>query len=143
MSNTIPGISRFPCGVLLAQHRIEAVLLEEISKHPNVTIKRSVEPTDIEIDYSQIERSQSHPVTVKLKQTARNVADLMVNGADESPAREPKCMDSDSSQPSQEKIHARYVVGCDGAHSWTRTQLGFVMEGEQTEYIWGVLGGWS
>lgn len=143
MSNTIPGISRFPCGVLLAQHRIETVLLEGISKHPNVTIQRSVEPIDIEIDNSQIERSQSHPVTVKLKQTVRDVADHTVNGADEGSARKQKCMDADPSQPSQERIHARYVVGCDGAHSWTRTQLGFLMEGEQTEYIWGVLGGWS
>ena len=39
-----------------------------------------------------------------------------------------------------EVLKAKYVIGCDGAHSWTRVQLGFQMEGEQTEYIWGVLG---
>ena len=43
-------------------------------------------------------------------------------------------------QDDEEMIRAKYVVGCDGAHSWTRTQLGFQMEGEQTEFIWGVLG---
>ena len=38
-----------------------------------------------------------------------------------------------------EVIKARYMIGCDGAHSWTRRQLGFSMEGEQTDFIWGVL----
>ena len=28
---------------------------------------------------------------------------------------------------------------CDGANSWTRRQLGFKMQGEQTDFIWGVL----
>ena len=27
----------------------------------------------------------------------------------------------------------------DGAHSWVRNQLGFRLEGESTDYIWGVL----
>lgn len=38
-----------------------------------------------------------------------------------------------------ETIRAKYLIGCDGAHSWTRRQLGFKMEGEQTDLIWGVL----
>ena len=143
MSNTIPGISRFPCGVLLAQHRIEAVLREEINKHPSVTIQRGVEPIDIVVDSCQTGEPASHAVTVKLKQTVRDVGHNMVNGSDGGPARQQKCMDADPSQPSQERIHAKYVIGCDGAHSWTRKQLGSLMEGEQTEYVWGVLGRWS
>jgi phenol 2-monooxygenase len=35
-----------------------------------------------------------------------------------------------------EKVLAKYVVGCDGAHSWTRRQIGVVMEGEQTDLVW-------
>lgn len=38
-----------------------------------------------------------------------------------------------------ETVRAKYMVGCDGAHSWTRKQLGFIMEGEQTDFVWGVL----
>jgi 2-polyprenyl-6-methoxyphenol hydroxylase-like FAD-dependent oxidoreductase len=38
-----------------------------------------------------------------------------------------------------EVVRAKYVVGCDGAHSWTRKQLGFQLEGEPTDFIWGVL----
>jgi phenol 2-monooxygenase len=37
-----------------------------------------------------------------------------------------------------ETVHAKYVVGCDGAHSWTRRQIGSVMEGEQSDYVWFV-----
>lgn len=40
---------------------------------------------------------------------------------------------------STEIVHEKYMVGCDGAHSWTRRHLGFSMEGEQTEFVWGVL----
>ena len=38
-----------------------------------------------------------------------------------------------------ETIKAKYLIGCDGAHSWTRRQLGFKMEGEQTDFVWGVI----
>jgi len=31
------------------------------------------------------------------------------------------------------------MLGADGAHSWVRNQLGFNLEGESTDYIWGVL----
>ena len=40
---------------------------------------------------------------------------------------------------SEEIVKAKYVIGCDGAHSWVRRQLGFEMEGEPTDFVWGVL----
>ena len=39
----------------------------------------------------------------------------------------------------RELLSCRYVIGCDGAHSWTRRTLGIKMLGEQTNYVWGVL----
>jgi hypothetical protein len=39
---------------------------------------------------------------------------------------------------STEKVLAKYVVGCDGAHSWTRRQIGCVMEGDHTDFVWSV-----
>ena len=36
-------------------------------------------------------------------------------------------------------MKARYLIGCDGAHSWTRRQLGIKMLGDQTNFVWGVL----
>lgn len=32
----------------------------------------------------------------------------------------------------EEVVHAKYVLGADGAHSWVRKELGFTMDGEQT-----------
>ena len=31
-----------------------------------------------------------------------------------------------------EVVRAKFVVGCDGAHSWVRKSMGFTMDGEQT-----------
>ena len=38
-----------------------------------------------------------------------------------------------------ETIKAKYLIGCDGAHSWTRTQLGLSLVGETTDHVWGVM----
>lgn len=37
---------------------------------------------------------------------------------------------------STEEVHAKYIVGCDGAHSWVRNQVGFKLRGDSTDYIW-------
>lgn len=39
---------------------------------------------------------------------------------------------------SGEVIRAKYVIGADGARSWTRKQLGFKMEGIRTKSVWAV-----
>ena len=36
-------------------------------------------------------------------------------------------------------MNAKYVIGCDGARSWTRRALGFELHGEATDFIWGVM----
>lgn len=38
-----------------------------------------------------------------------------------------------------EVVRAKYVIGCDGARSWTRRALGFELQGEATDFIWGVM----
>ena len=46
---------------------------------------------------------------------------------------------SASRPATSETIHAKYVIGCDGARSWTRRTLGYELEGEATDFIWGVM----
>ncbi|KAF8594284.1 hypothetical protein BDV93DRAFT_481954 [Ceratobasidium sp. AG-I] len=41
-----------------------------------------------------------------------------------------------------ETVRAKYVVGCDGAHSWTRVQLGIDMVGVTSNDVWGVVDTW-
>ncbi|THG94540.1 hypothetical protein EW026_g6950 [Hermanssonia centrifuga] len=42
-------------------------------------------------------------------------------------------------QAETEIVHAKFVVGADGAHSWVRKTLGIAMDGEQTDFVWGVV----
>ena len=39
---------------------------------------------------------------------------------------------SDAQADETEVVHAKYVLGADGAHSWVRKELGFSMDREQT-----------
>ncbi|KAF2650039.1 hypothetical protein K491DRAFT_609571 [Lophiostoma macrostomum CBS 122681] len=36
-------------------------------------------------------------------------------------------------------FEAKYVLGCDGAHSTVRKSLGYTMEGDTTDTVWGVI----
>ncbi|KAL8778975.1 MAG: hypothetical protein Q9213_007160 [Squamulea squamosa] len=144
MSNTIPGMSRFPQGVLLAQHRIERIILDSLAEYSNIVIQRNVQPTSIAYDHSGAE---THAITVQAAQVKRKGAlhqdaTLESNKAVKANGEEyrGKLNGHSEIQSTQEVIKAKYLIGCDGAHSWTRRQLGFQMEGEQSEYIWGVLG---
>lgn len=38
-----------------------------------------------------------------------------------------------------ETIRAKYVIGCDGARSWVRSQIGLELQGEASDFIWGVM----
>lgn len=49
---------------------------------------------------------------------------------------------ADKAKDTQRKVKAKYVVGCDGAHSMVRKSMpGVVMEGENSDANWGVLDG--
>lgn len=37
-----------------------------------------------------------------------------------------------------ETINARYLLACDGAHSWARDQLGVATEGTSEGSTWGI-----
>lgn len=39
----------------------------------------------------------------------------------------------------EERIRAKYIVGCDGAHSWLRKQLQVQLEGDLTDSVFGVV----
>jgi phenol 2-monooxygenase len=49
---------------------------------------------------------------------------------------------SQATAGAEEVVRAKFVVGCDGAHSWVRKSLGkgFEMKGEMSDFIWYGLG---
>ncbi|KAH8801442.1 FAD binding domain protein [Xylogone sp. PMI_703] len=131
--DTIPGISRFQQATLY-QGRIEHQLLKCMKRQGNISVERGVMPTSLNLDISLVDDSDAYPITVTLKHLSKED-----NSSGTSPRRITQKDLIESNTSSLETVRAKYVVGCDGAHSWTRQQLGFTMKGNQTDYIWSVL----
>ncbi|OSD04732.1 hypothetical protein PYCCODRAFT_1386005 [Trametes coccinea BRFM310] len=107
--------ARYPFEVTLHQGAIEAIFLDSMSAH-GVIVERPIVPTYIELSQSEEELKDpnAHPVILKH-------------------------LDPSEREGDSEIVKAKFVVGADGAHSWVRKSLGISMDGEQTDYIWGVV----
>ncbi|KAI0891088.1 putative phenol 2-monooxygenase [Annulohypoxylon nitens] len=151
--DTIVGLSRFQQCVI-HQGRVERFFLDNIKKYSKDTIQveRGVLPESLEIDESKVEDDSSHPVTVKLRHLTEeeSTPEQQINGSKISDGifrsnliqgddEEDLIRKSKSRAGTGEIVHAKYVIGCDGARSWTRRALGFELQGEATDFIWGVL----
>ncbi|RFU79183.1 fad binding domain-containing [Trichoderma arundinaceum] len=147
--NTQPNLSRFTESVL-HQGRVEGFLIDTIRasaspKHPLIEIERSVMPTSLHIDESCVDDEDAYPVEVTLRhlteeeatptQRLSNLQDGLYrsNLAEDDTER----LLASTVGLGEEKVRAKYVVGCDGAHSWVRKTLGegFEMKGESTDAI--------
>lgn len=106
--------ARYPFAILLNQGAVEGLFIDSMTEH-GLAVDRSITPASIELsdDSKQLADPFSYPVKVTL--------------------------DHLDAPGTQEIVHARYVVGCDGAHSWVRKTLDITMDGEQTDFIWGVV----
>lgn len=144
--DTPPGISRYQQATLHQGH-IEKFLIASLKEHADIEVERSVQPESMVIDEDKVDDDEAYPISIRLKHLGeQEVADpdisnglhrsnLFGNGDDG------KAMVEDRSDSSHyETVRAKYVIGCDGAHSWVRNDLGFKLIGEQTDYIWyGIL----
>jgi phenol 2-monooxygenase (NADPH) len=155
--NGLPGLSRFS-EVVLHQGRMEAFFLDAIrasyaADEPNpIRVERMVIPTNLDIDETAADDDDAHPVTVTLRhlteaeatptQMLSNLSDGLFrsNIADDDVGDMLKQSER-RDNAKEETVKCKYVVGCDGAHSWTRKTLGpeFEMVGEMTDFIWGVM----
>ena len=152
--DTPPGVSRFT-EVVLHQGRIERFFLDHMKKYSDIQVERGVMPESLSIDDGKVEDSNAYPVTVKLRhltqeeatpaQQAVNmgITETVQDGLFQSNLAEDDTDEllrrSREKEGTSEIVHAKYVIGCDGAHSWTRRQIGAELEGEPTDFIWGVL----
>ncbi|KAF8435468.1 FAD binding domain-containing protein [Boletus edulis BED1] len=112
----LPTSARYPFVVTLHQGAIEDIFLDSMKEH-RVEVERPKQPVNIEIsdDVDELCSPSSYPVEV----TVESLDTVEENKT--------------------EVIHAKFVIGADGAHSWVRNALGIKMEGEQTDYVWGVV----
>lgn len=151
--DTIVGLSRFQ-QIVLHQGRIERFFLENIKKYSKdaIEVERGVLPESIHIDETKVNDTDAYPVTVKLRQLteeeATPVQQANASKASDGIFRSNLMRDDDEAdllsgaqarQGNTDTVHAKYVIGCDGARSWMRRQLGFELQGEATDFIWGVM----
>jgi len=108
--------ARYPFELALHQAGIESIFLDSM-KNLGVEVERSTVPTKIELssDEALLNDPQSYPVRVTLDHLETTEG------------------------PTTEVVKAKYVLGADGAHSWVRRTFDISMDGEQSDFIWGVL----
>ncbi|KAK7924401.1 phenol 2-monooxygenase [Apiospora marii] len=158
--DNISGMSRFTEAVL-HQGRMEAFFLDAIAAsypHPAdpsgtpLKVERMVLPTSLEVDEAAAEDDDAHPVTVTLRhlteaeatptQKLSNLSDgLFRSNLADDDVGAMLAQSKGRADVREEVVKAKYVVGCDGAHSWTRKALGpkYEMKGEMTDFVWGVM----
>ncbi|SPO04199.1 related to phenol 2-monooxygenase [Cephalotrichum gorgonifer] len=141
----VVGISRFN-GSVIHQGRIEQWFTDAIDEFSNNTlqVERPLLPESLVVDESKIHDQSAYPITVTVKKLSDDdsVPDQFGHKLENGLYRQfAGDQEREFATPpeSREIIHAKYVLGTDGAHSWVRKQLGIVPEGESTDYIWGVL----
>ncbi|KAF2019176.1 phenol 2-monooxygenase [Aaosphaeria arxii CBS 175.79] len=147
------GLSRFQ-QIVLHQGRIERFFLDHIKKHSEdrIRVERGVLPEVMSFSEEEFNDHSidTYPITVKLRHLteeeampeqskASEVSDGLFRSNLAADDTDDLIRQSVGKEGTAEIVRAKYVVGCDGAHSWTRKQLGFELEGEPTDFIWGVL----
>ena len=143
--DTIPGISRFQ-QIVLHQGRIERFFLDMIDECGGNTVERGIMPTKLTIDESLVEDNDAYPITITLRHLSEKEAtpDQVATSANGAATQDGlfrsnltpddthellKQAELDAKADQEEIVHAKYVLGGDGAHSWVREQLGFKLEG--------------
>ncbi|KAF2208961.1 hypothetical protein CERZMDRAFT_48230 [Cercospora zeae-maydis SCOH1-5] len=153
--DTIPGISRFQ-QVVLHQGRIERFFLDTMQECGGRPVDRGVLPTELRIDEASVEDPDAYPITVRIRHlseseatpqqsaTSKNGAAVMdglfrSNLTQDDTGELLEAAKLDQKAGKEEIVKAKYMLGADGAHSWVRNQLGFKLEGDSTDFVWGVL----
>lgn len=137
---------------------IEAALGGGVRVRGGPTVERGAKPIALAVDESRVADMTSYPITAEVYHAFKAELPDTWTGAhsiqdDGSLKRERGFIDAYGTDPHEieqhvngpegttETIHAKYVLGVDGAHSWVRRQLpGFQMEGDNSDMVFGVLG---
>lgn len=113
--------SRFLYTLMYPQSGIEAIFRAAMGSGEKVIRSLTVGP--------QLESESLKPRKVVVEQGIHPIQ-LSVSPNSAGPDNYPVTVVLESADGKSETVRAKYVVGCDGAHSWIRTQLGIDMVGE-------------
>ncbi|GHJ83841.1 hypothetical protein NliqN6_0243 [Naganishia liquefaciens] len=141
--DTAPGTSFFR-HYLLGQARVEQFLIDLVREEDGVHVEQLTEPTSF--DMAQDTSATEYPITV----TLRHITPKLTNGLEDpksglyrsnlfAPANEEPKTSMNGVDASEETVRARYMVGCDGARSWVRKQIGLELKGDSANTYWGVV----
>lgn len=137
---------------------IEAALGDGVRARGGPDVERGTYPVDLAIDEKQAADWSSYPITAQVYHALKSELPDTWTGAhtvqeDGSLKHEKGIMKAYGTDPHEieqhvngtegttETVHAKYLIGTDGAHSWVRRQLpGFKMEGDNSDMVFGVLG---
>ncbi|KAI5381154.1 hypothetical protein J4E82_000354 [Alternaria postmessia] len=136
----------------ISQGRIERFILDSIAEVSNggFKVERGVVAESLVYDASQENNPHNYPIQL----TLRTLSDIEANpppapgafgGRDviakgNLPDDEVHQESGTSGSPGHvELVKAKYVIGCDGAHSWLRQQLNYKLEGASAHSVWGAI----
>ena len=88
-------------------------------------------PSDIYINEKVLDDHDEYPFVVMLHPVDNNPVEPLKGVED------PTHITLASAAGTRESIRARYVVACDGAHSWTRKRFAIPFDGDSTDSLWG------
>jgi phenol 2-monooxygenase len=119
---------RYPFEVTLHQGAIENIFLDAMSTR-GLFVDRPTTVTDWQI-LSVADAQNGY----RIKITLRHLTDVVDNDKTElqSNMTRSTTLNPENHATNETIIYAKYVIGCDGAHSWVRKKMGFTMDGEQT-----------
>lgn len=139
-------MSRFQ-QVAFNQGGIEEIITEFLRQNGDLKVERNVEPTSLHLDRAIIDSPDAWPITLGIHHGIPDKAgaDSIRKLVDGGPA--PRHLKNHSqtshglspAEGENEIIKAKYLIGCDGAHSWTRNEIGLSLVGESTDQVWGVM----
>ncbi|GFG16055.1 phenol 2-monooxygenase [Aspergillus udagawae] len=137
-ANSKPGWSRFHESTL-GQGQIEEYIMEYVRARKHVEVKRETIPTSFKIDHTTIDDHDAFPIRVNLENVPPD-PNTPFDGVDAPSSELSEAQSDDSGYAGMgTMVEAKYILGCDGAHSWLRKQLGLRLEGETYDDSWGVL----
>ena len=138
------GISRFQ-GTEIHQGLIEQDFLDFFPHQPaRVAVERDV-TTESLIVQDLAGYNDEYPITLQVRHKAEppplhHQLEVEINGKDDHKGRGSSAGSTGFGPRNREEvIKAKYLIGCDGAHSWTRHQVGLTLEGESSDDVWGVI----
>ncbi|KAG8742962.1 hypothetical protein FRC10_000584 [Ceratobasidium sp. 414] len=119
--------SRFKYTANHTQSFIEGVFRDALAAGEKLSLGPSVKP-EAGLDYA--------PRKVVVEQ---GVFPTRLTVLEEGKTGYPVEVELEDQHGKKETVRAEYVIGCDGAHSWTRAQLGIDMVGDTSDSVWGLL----